>query len=179
MKGVIRTIWRVIVASLLLASCSLPLTKEARLTEEAKAWAKQQIEAELVKCDDSYYIHWIDDRGQDKSVFFVEFKGLDVTAWVDELSEADRANGVEWRGTVQAFCTMRRDYVCHSYRPERCGWGLWSDSGGVQIPDFTTWRFTGTRVKGLWYLEPDPPLHERWISDTVQRRPFTCADIPK
>ena len=113
----------------LVAFSSCPPTKSA-LQVEAERKAQQYFDRTVARCDDGYYVkvNWTEFvRGgllQEQDLF--QIKNPDTIIKETPLTEADRLNGVEWRGSLTIITTAHR-------KLEGKQWGEWRDGGPQRV----------------------------------------------
>lgn len=132
----------------------------------AKAFALGERDAHFAKCDGL----WTTAFGSGQ---FAQFKSLDVTITEDKVSEADRLNGIEWRGQWRYAKTPVRRYVPKAesslslLREFTPGWNAWKEE---DVSQRAVWK-----VKGEWHVD-EPP---RFSEDNFSGRKPGCAEVPK
>ena len=113
MKKLLCTTIALTVLNLLLTSCT---------SYEAETMARQKVEAAVLKCGDSSYWGYLMWNG----IQLYESKGLDIKTISENLTEADRANGVEWKGQIQTTWKMTRERS--GFASGWTNWSQWTDS---------------------------------------------------
>ena len=176
MKRSAQAICIVIAASLLLLSSC-----RSSLTREAENVARQCYEAFYVECGDSVYStggspgrHVIGcsytvtcPDGTTKEFVAKEgtgatqWKEFNVTARASSLTQADRANGMEWKGEISVDCSIQRHF-------DGARWGSWEDCTKHSA-------FQLKKVDGEWLRRS---ITGRWKPLDCPVTEFTCADVP-
>lgn len=135
------------------ATTATPQT--SALDNEAIATVKEFWEQHTTKCGDSYYSSE-DFRGM---ITIHEFKNVSFSARrTGPTTEADRLNGIEWKGNVEILTRLYRDN-------NEGTWSNWKErttGGGYQIG--ATKRQSGWSVTQLLHI--------------TQQRQIRCSDIP-
>lgn len=92
---------------ILLNSCgsSLPSAFPGK-DKEAHEQALKYVEAQLTKCGDSYY--GIRKIARDGNLY--QFKNPKVTVTSEQLTQADKLNGIEWKGSLYFSAEAWRNY---------------------------------------------------------------------
>lgn len=98
-----------------------PPPKVKSLDEIAVDVAEAKFKQFYTKCGDSYYYDVGYAIKQAKDVYF-------IIGRKDELSEIDRLNGIMWRGTINASCSMGRATLFGTKK-----WSDWSRGGTIPI----------------------------------------------
>ena len=133
-----------LVITLFCASCSsssLPPDADA----EAQKQAQQFVEAQLTKCGDSYY--GVRKLANDSGLY--QFKNPKVSVKSQELTQADKLNGIEWKGSSTFSAETWRLYdVTGKWGPWRQGFTSLGIGLGV----------TMYKHKGQWKFGSDGNL---------------------
>lgn len=150
------------IASLVMvALCSFALggckSKFTPLDDEAVAEGLKYSEAHIPKCGDSRFAYYLPAKESKEAPAVLEFKPFAVFSpaagyTLDEyrklteahgITEADKLNGLEWRGVCS--------FICESYRANRNGhWSEWKDRNSFQY-EFPGIDFMPARkFKGHW-----------------------------
>ena len=142
------------------------------ISNEAGDLLSNYVFKSLLRCGDSDYEVW-----EGPHLNIIEVKNLRIRVVPEYLTEADKANGVEWRGHVRFYCKMHRMY---EGRGSTGNWGQWYMCGDNpwEMLSLRTEVSTVTKAQGKWY---GWSLYER------DRYPFpapkisnwTCDRIPK
>ncbi len=134
--------------------------------DDALSLARKILSSRLIKCGDSWYSRTFSytGGGQVFSNFFYEYKGITTAeAKPYKLTEADRANGIEWKGELVARSKLNRNY--NLFASGR--WSIWYDGGyGMNL-------LAVYRKDGKWFWPSGD------LIDVNKRAEFTCADIPR
>lgn len=127
----------------------------ASLADQSVAAVKDYFERQFTKCGDSYYsgFHNYDEQGinQYKNPRF-------VIARVNQLSSADRLNGISWSGQI--------DFVYEAMRIYNRGWSSWRNYNHWK--EFT---FNAIKLGNRWQIESDQALRFRFYQKV------SCSDI--
>jgi hypothetical protein len=97
------------------ASCSSSSALLSNADAEAGEQAQKFVEAQLARCGDSYY--GIRKVANDNSLY--QFKNPKTSVKSEVLSQADKLNGVEWKGGSDFSAETWRSYG------KSGGWGSW------------------------------------------------------
>lgn len=173
----------------IILSASLAISCQRRpnpLDDEAFAEGLKYSEAHIPKCGDSRFAYYVPAKESKNLTAVLEFKPFAVLSptpggALDErrrltdahgISEADKLNGLEWRGVCS--------FICESYRANRNGhWSEWKDrsSFSSEFPEID-WMPV-RKFKGHWEfgdeksarLEPVPcELAEQLLGVVHQNR---------
>ena len=139
----------------------------------------QEIQNRLLSCGDSLYAPGGINFGSDG---IVEMKDLTIKSEIKELSDADKANGIEWKGTVIVEAKTYREYS------KRNGWEEWK-SGTLEgntnfrkqtVPIFTTSMSILAGNPGLFWVEKkNGKLELPKNLSSAQKISFNCDNLPK
>ena len=129
-----------LVSSLVFVSCLSSPSREA----EAEAEAEKVWKTLISKCGDSYYMSGV---FHDTAIVF-EMKNVTYRLRADQISDADRANGLQGKVHATADCKMHRRYDTESRR-----WTEWIQVGPV-MPFFGLIKRDG--VWNFSYRQNDP-----------------------
>ena len=100
-------------------------TSQEEMKERILSKARSTLEEKLLHCGESWY-GWGGGSGDFRGTL-LELKDISIEVKSYELSKADMANRIEWKGLVFIKCDLYRERVGK-------GWGEWKDgSGGVRI----------------------------------------------
>lgn len=153
---------------LFLAACSFrPGTNglfTSDINEEARKEAEKFWATQITKCGDSYYRRReIKDNGSE----YFELKEPIVKVAPSQITEADRLNGLEWRGTTSLQLKVSREWDPTSHR-----WTPWAN-GGLEAGDLS---YPMKKVSGEWSIN----TKRGGIFDEVLRyAPVDCSKIPQ
>lgn len=141
----------VIFISVLLTSCQSQLTREViDLTE-------RRYDAISVRCGNSLYQMHYEWDYDPSCLSGYEIQGLEIRAEPNELSAADRANGIEWDGYVIVDCNIQRYLWCGE-------WWAWEDCSPS--------RTRVSKRNGYW--------SEDWLNNPeIRSTDITCEEIPR
>jgi hypothetical protein len=105
-------------AMLFCSSCSPSSALLSNADAEAQEQAVKFVEAQLTRCGDSYY--GIRKVASDNGLY--QFKNPKISVKSQELSQADKLNGIEWKGSsVFSAETWRMYSVTGEWTPWRQG----------------------------------------------------------
>ena len=129
-----------------------------------------ELENKLLHCGDAWY-GWGGGSGDFRGTI-LELKDISVEVKPYELSKADRANGIEWKGLVFIKCDLYREHVGKE-------WGKWKDgSGGVRI--FQIGFLQMTEEPGVVSLViENGEWHWSSYFSNAEKPNYTCKNIPK
>ena len=115
---------------------------------EADDVAQKFIEKTYVKCGDSYIgkAPWL------TGVNFGEIKGISVSTRQDNLADADKLNGIQWKGVIRIDCKAMRTYN------GVYGWSQWSDNCVQQFAPLPYVTLPLTKQNNQWTLMPVGPM---------------------
>ena len=150
-----------------------------RAEEQAKleakqdpSWSPQKAAEEMVlkkirKCGDAYFTKRYDVGGYPLGVY--EFKNLSVQIKASPLTDADKLNGIEWKGTVFLVAKASRAFQV----PDKLGarkpqWLDWENGAMIDHQNISG---SLAKRKGRWALE----LGNAFILDL---KPIECSEIP-
>jgi len=102
------------------------------------AQARHEIEAKLLHLNGSWYGYEMNPFGG-LPMQLVEMKGLSVKAEQSQVDAADKANEIEWRGTIRIECEIYRTVSVTTERESNAvrivgKWGEWRDGGRKDTP---------------------------------------------
>jgi hypothetical protein len=136
------------------------LNAEAR-REAEKFWA-----AQITKCGDSYYRKEVLIK-KDGYVIYYQMKGPKVEVLPQPMSEADRLNGIEWKGSTAFVPAASR-----IWNTDKKGWSDWG-KGAWGVPDL---NYGMNKVKGAWNVN----TKRDWTREETSRyEPVDCSQIPQ
>jgi hypothetical protein len=158
-------------------SCGGPDNEALRLGEK-------YFNERLLKCGDSWFGRH--SRG------FVQMKDVKLQVIKSFLSEADKANGWEWKGHVGLNVRIFRSY---SHGPGWSEWALGPEARTAWYPSFEH-LVNLTRRNGRWQVEPRAAdfggvlggdavrnlmrqFKEQLVTDNFEKVDFTCASVPQ
>jgi hypothetical protein len=132
--------------------------------------ARQQAEkfwaAQITKCGDSYYRKEVLIK-KDNYVIYYQMKDPKVEVLPQPVSEADRLNGIEWKGTTAFVPGASR-----IWNTEKKGWSDWG-KGVWGVPDL---NYGMGKVKGEWSVN----TKRDWTREETSRYELVdCSQIPQ
>lgn len=130
-------------------------------TSEAEAFVRKAFEKIYTKCGDSYFGNTLGLR---------EYKGVEFTVKKIDLSDADRLNGIEWKGIVSISFKLTRSYNTLTRK-----WDDWGSSENPFLSGFAALPgpFQIERRKGKW-----GGVNLSLPSVPSSQKKATCDDIP-
>ena len=157
-----------------IVACSSGLDSEALKT------AKEFYSTRILECNGRYYV-------QGNSI--TELEGLQYNVNPNSLSEADRKNGIEWKGTIS--------FGARIYRPLKNNkvWGEFGEWKSNPNPlDLAPNRIHGNVISlmkknGDWHIENIPDKNPKGVRGIINsmvlgqlilpEMNITCNDLPK
>jgi len=135
---------------------------DAKARREAeKFWATQ-----ITKCGDSYYRREVLIK-KDDYVIYYQMKDPKVEVLPQPVSEADRLNGIEWKGSTAFIPEASR-----IWNTERKGWSDWGN-GAWGVPEL---NYGMKKVNGAWSVN----TKRDWTREETSRyEPVDCSQIPQ
>jgi hypothetical protein len=160
-------LWCVWVVILLLwifsASCSFPVASgESALTKEADKLAREYWNSGLTKCGDYYY-----GRTRRKIVPYadevlLQYKDLVFETKPGKVTEADKLNGIEWKGS--SYLTPAA-YRVYSYKSKE--WEQWRNGAPIGVSTYANL----IKQRGEWSVGEN-------IFKEMRHNKIDCKDIP-
>ncbi|HEV2859473.1 MAG TPA: hypothetical protein VGX48_00545 [Pyrinomonadaceae bacterium] len=133
---------------------------EAR-REAEKFWATQ-----ITKCGDSYYRKEVLIK-KDGYVIYYQMKDPKVEVLSQPVSEADRLNGIGWKGSTAFIPKASR-----IWGTDKKGWYDW-EKGARGVPDL---NYGMGKMKGVWNVN----TKRHWTREETSRyEPVDCSQIPQ
>ena len=141
------------------------LGKEAGTTKDVLSQARFDLENRFLHCADSWYLEFRADRPSYNRL--LELKDIFFESMHEELTRADRANGIEWRGYVRIRSDLYRQYFLGE-------WSKWKDgSNGVNL-----YSSPESPQQGLVSLVIENGKLKWDISFYATKPDCKCEDIP-
>ena len=168
---------------LLLGGLSFSVLSCGGLDDEALRLGRKYFEERKLKCGDSWFASKFFLFGRKE---IVEIKGLEFILNKDSLNKIDRANGIEWRGSVRLQGEMLRKhfqgYMWVQGRLQRLGeptgWGIWQS-----WTDFDAEEVEIKRIKGQWQVAGPERRKRSRVRGMAplgyQKIAFTCDQVPQ
>jgi hypothetical protein len=134
--------------------------------------AEQLLWKKVTKCGDSHYTK--DFGPGDGLLGLYEFKGLSIKITASPLTEADKLNGIEWKGTVILVAKASRAFKVPGvaegqlFAREKV-WLNWEN--GAKI-DHQTVSGSLAKRKGRWHLQLQTGVMG------LNLKPVKCSEIP-
>lgn len=126
-------------ANLFLSSKTEAQSRAAQsLDQQARQQANSFWAGKIFRCGDS---HFTRHHG-----LILEFKGLNILVFADPVTQADRLNGISWRGRTQVTAISSRIFSSASTVQFNAGWNRWSE--GISLPMSLIARLI--RQNGRW-----------------------------
>ncbi len=151
---------------LTLACSYLPGTGGSSVDAEARREAEKFWATQITKCGDSYYRKEALIK-KDGHVIYYQMKDPKVEVLPQPVSEADRLNGTEWKGST-AFIPV----ASRIWNTERKGWSDWQKGAGG-VPDL---NYGMNKVRGAWNVN----TKRDWTrEETSKYEPVDCSQIPQ
>jgi hypothetical protein len=149
-----------------LACSYLTGTGGSSLDAEARREAEKFWEAQISKCGDSYYRKEKLIK-KDDYVIYYQMKDPKVQVLPQPMSEADRLNGIEWKGSTAFIPAASR-----IWNTEKKGWSDWG-KGAWGVPDL---NYGMNKAKGAWNVN----TKRDWTREETSRyEPVDCSQIPQ
>ena len=144
-------------------SCSLSAASgESALTKEADKLAREYWDSGFSKCDDYYYGRSITRVGLRIMDALYQYKDLNIETKPGKLSEADKLNGIEWKGTSYLNPKVYREYLYDLKK-----WGKWNNGEPSGPPVYVNL----IKRRGEWSVGKD-------ILEQARYKKIDCKDIP-
>ncbi|MCA1617781.1 MAG: hypothetical protein LC795_00395 [Acidobacteria bacterium] len=151
---------------LTLACSSLPGAGGSSVDAEARREAEKFWATQITKCGDSYYRKEVLIK-KDGYVIYYQMKDPKVEVLPQPVSEADRLNGVEWKGSTAFIPTASR-----IWSTEKKAWSEWG-KGAWGVPEL---NYGMKKAKGAWSVN----TKRDWTrEETSKYEPVDCSQIPQ
>lgn len=169
----------VTLAYLSLACSSLTGAGGSSLDAEARREAEKFWATQVTKCGDSYYRKEALIK-KDDYVIYYQMKNPKMEVLSQPVSEADRLNEIEWKGTT-AFVPK----ASRAWSTEKKAWDEWL-KGGMAVPELS---YGMEKAKGAWSIDTkrdwtleetsryEPVDCSKYLSDEIGTAPSTPPDI--
>lgn len=108
------------------------------LDQQARLQANSFWAGKIIRCGESHFTR--------HGGLMLEFKGMNILLTADPLSQADRLNGISWRGRTQITATSSRIFSSASTSQFNAGWSQWNE--GISLPLSLIARLV--RQNGKW-----------------------------
>lgn len=173
-----RALWLLLLFALLnLLSCSASNNGNTALDAEADRKGQEYLARTVVKCGEDYYAkaHWLDifrgDAIQMAALYQLKTPVAIVEKDESPITEADRLNGIEWRGKIVVVA------IAHRYRYSSMNvWSGWNDMSPYN--GSTNPLFSGAPLDSALYKK-----NGQWNIDEVSTdprdKPLDCSQIPQ
>lgn len=172
MSGIIPTAMKAIVllcavtlACLSLACTSLPGVSGSSADAEARREAEKFWATQITKCGDSYFRKEV--LKKDNYVLYYQMKDTEILVTPNKVTEADRLNGIEWKGS-----TTFRPKATRVWGTEKGAWYEWKRGPGG-VPELT---YGLKKVNGRWEVNTE---RHRAREETSRYEPVDCSKIPQ
>lgn len=148
-----------------LACSSSPGMAGSSLDAEARREAEKFWGTQITKCGDSYYRKEVLKKND--YVLYYQMKNPTVGVTSQPVSEADRLNGIEWKGS-----TAFRPEASRIWGTEKKGWFDWQRGPGG-VPELSHGM---KKMKGTWSVDTE----RYWAREETSRyEPVDCSQIPQ
>jgi hypothetical protein len=104
---------------------------------EAETLAKEWVNARFLRHKGSWYTIF-------PSGFMHQFKNVRYDVDSDELSEADKLNSIEWKGSICYTCGVRRSYYARDHFGKKKDWQEWENCSYEPIIAFILVKKVGS-----------------------------------
>jgi hypothetical protein len=152
---------------LLSAACSTRLgSTDSPLDVEAKGEAEKFWATQITKCGDFHYRKQILPE-KDNYVLYFQMRNAGVVVSPNKVTEADRLNGIEWKGE-----TSFRPEASRVWGTEKGAWYEWKPGMG-NVPDLS---YGMRKVNGKWAVNTEKSYVARGI---IKYEPPKCSEIPQ
>lgn len=152
----------IVTAIAALLDCGSPKLSQA--DHEALNAAFGYKDTHLVTCGDSKFAYFLPPHS--KTRIAIEFRGAMSACFSDkesqQLTEADRLNGIEWRGTFS--------FLCSTFRSHQNGqWSQWNNGTifNVLFPKLDSQPMR--KIHGTWEFGGD---------ESAKLEPLSCDQVP-
>ena len=157
----------VLLGPLFLYSCSNMAT--SGLEGEAKKAAEELLGQKITKCGDSHYTEDLDPGGYPLGLY--KFNDLSTQITPSALTEADKLNGIEWKGTVILVAKATRPFKVPEgtiglSKPQ---WLAWENGAKIDHQNISG---SLAKRKGRWHLELQIGVMR------LNLKPIKCSEIP-
>lgn len=140
----------------LFSSCKSALEREAQVEAE-KMWSSY-----FTRCGDSYF----GATGRERE-YITQIKNPQINVSSKQLTEADKMNGIEWKGTTVVGCKVHRTGNSNDWESCKGGFFLNRDDNMSDSP--TTFHLLNIqKIKGKWISEA--------IDDDKISKPVNCSN---
>lgn len=176
-----RTVGTIWVVACLLCVCITPVWGwpwEDAATKEAQTVAEAAVNERAVKCGDSHFLK------MDRSTY-VETKEMSVTVTPKELTDVDKANGVDWQGGLLVSGKMYR--ILEKQDDGSVSEKEWRDGrGGIpgitgltsfHDPSGKAQQVRFRKVNGQWSFDQKDVFG--FMSGLPKKEAFACEDITR
>ena len=145
---------------------------KASLEGEAKKEAEQFWGKKFVKCGNSHYVY-ADGYAESTRAYadlagIYQFKALSIILRPDSLTDADKLNGIEWKGKTEVTAKVSRHY-----NKNRGGWQEWKEGISALQGGLTALMM---KKGGRWTYEE--PFLLGGLSKSGKLLPIKCSNIP-
>lgn len=142
-----------------------PTSSEETPAQAALRLAKIHFTKHWAECGDSWLTRVTMVNGDYRAPnSYIQWKSVKTRISPDELSPADRLNGVIWHGKVFFEPIANRVFLLEKIGSQGPGWLTWSSS-------YTAWSFEITNNNGIWTVTPD-------LMYPKNTTPVQCAEVP-
>jgi hypothetical protein len=152
--------------SLSLACSSLTRTPSSPIDAEAQREAEKFWATQVTKCGDSYYRKEILPK-KDNYVLYFQMRDPEIVVTLNKVSEADRLNGIEWKGETSFSPKASR-----VWGTEKGAWYEWKPGMG-NVPDLS---YGMRKVSGQWKVNTEKSYITGGI---IKYETVNCSEVPQ
>jgi len=143
------------------------LVYKASTSSEADAQAKRYWDKEVKRCGDRYFVL---ARSWGGVATYTEYKGFSYAVVGEGLTDADKLNGYEWKGSTGAHFNSYRQFSGSGRR-----WSEWKD-GGSAFYNGVGSSTELSKINGQWYYGFE---HFRQEASKAVFPQIECAGMPQ
>ena len=127
--------------------------------------AEALLAQKITKCGNSHYTKDLDPGGYPLGLY--EFKDLSIKITASPLTEADKLNGIEWKGTVILVAKASRPFKAEGFE-RKPAWQAWENGAKIDHQNISG---SLAKRKGRWHLELQIGVMR------VNLKPIKCSEI--
>ena len=127
--------------------------------------AQQFWKRTVTKCGSSWF-----GRGTTTPINIDEFKDFKFSVSKVPLDQADKLNGVQWRGITTVSCSSFRSFTL-------AGWGPWAECNSLPATASIPNRIRIDEINGRWFYISHPVW--RIEANKYHPTPVNCNQVPK
>lgn len=177
----------VVFSTIFFLSCSKLGSQKSSLQIEAEQQAEQWWKSSVTKCNDTVVTKY---KGASLSIMgggfpdsmkegYLQFKELNYVVEEDKITDADKLNGVEWRGVL---LLLPIDATLRFYRTDNTNNSKWSEwmQGKILYDSFSLSPMPTTRtgVNSPFYREVNK-VKGQWTQLTNDFNKIECSELPQ